>query len=299
MTINLPDHENQTYTITRSAAAGPIYVVLPPISSGETINITATGGGKTYTKTLDNKTYAASNFYQQGLLMTEQVSAPAGAEAVDLGLPSGTKWANMNVGATSVGDYGDYFAWGETTGYTGSDTSHSFDWASYKWDAGSDKNADKYKFSKYLPTTVPYYWAGNGDTPDGKTTLDPEDDAATANWGGDWRMPTLAELVELYNTKSNTTDYTWEWTEVDGHNGWKITSKKSGTSGNSIFLPAAGLREGTSSSSQGSYGSYWSSTLYEDHPARAWYLYFFSFALNCHYEDRYYGFSVRPVQPNN
>ena len=74
MTIELPA---KTYTITREAADGPIYVVLPPISSA--INITATGGGKTYTKTLDNKTYAASNFYQQGLLMTKQASAPEGA----------------------------------------------------------------------------------------------------------------------------------------------------------------------------------------------------------------------------
>lgn len=294
--VTLTSIPNATYTTN---GAGVLYVALPAVSS-KPITLTATVGSDTYTLTTSSsKSFANGSYYRVTAKMTKQAAAPAGAEAVDLGLPSGTKWANMNVGAEMESDYGDYFAWGETTGYTGSDTSHSFDWASYKWDAGSDKNANKYKFSKYLPTTVPYYWAGNGDTPDGKTTLDPEDDAATANWGGDWRMPTLAELVELNNTKSNTTDYTWEWTEVDGHNGWKITSKKSGTSGNSIFLPAAGLREGTSSSGLGSFGYYLSSTLYEDHPARAWFLYFTSFALNCFYLDRYYGFSVRPVQPNN
>ena len=109
-------------------------------------------------------------------------------------------------------------------------------------------------------------------------------------------MPTKAQLDELYATKSNTTDYTWEWTTVGGHAGYKITSKKSGTSGNSIFLPAAGLRNGTSLSSQGSYGSYWSSTLYEDLPNDAWRLYFESANDFVNVNFRCHGLPVRPVQ---
>lgn len=97
-------------------------------------------------------------------------SAPSSAKAVDLGLS--VKWAPWNVGATSAGEAGAYFAWGEITAKS------EYEWSTYKWtEDGGDT------FTKY--------------TTDGKTTLDSEDDAATANWGGKWRMPTLAELQEL------------------------------------------------------------------------------------------------------
>ena len=166
---------------------------------------------------------------------TRALSAPEGLEAVDLGLPSGTKWANMNVGATSVTETGLHFAWGETTGY-GSDPSdgRSFDWESYEW---SDVNVTTQKRMKKYNET------------DGKTILDPEDDAATVNWGSDWRMPTSEEFVELWRTKKNTKDYEWTW--CDGVNvkyegssmiGWKIMSKKAGTAGNHIFLPGGPWR---------------------------------------------------------
>ena len=108
--------------------------------------------------------------------------APADVVAVDLGLPSGTKWANMNVGAEKPEDYGLYFAWGETTGYAAG-TSHSFDWDSYKWYNGSINTETKYS-----------------DTVDNKTILDPEDDAAHFNWGGLWYMPTGEDVRELKKT---------------------------------------------------------------------------------------------------
>ena len=166
---------------------------------------------------------------------TRALSAPEGLEAVDLGLPSGTKWANMNVGATSVTETGLHFAWGETTGY-GSDPSdgRSFDWESYEW---SDVNVTTQKRMKKYNET------------DGKTILDPEDDAATVNWGSDWRMPTLEEIIELALTQQNTKDYEWTW--CDGVNvkyegssviGWKVMSKKAGTAGNHIFLPGGPWR---------------------------------------------------------
>ena len=198
-------------------------------------------------------------------------TAPVGVVAVDLGLPSGTKWANMNVGATSPEDYGLYFAWGETIGYTdGTTDSRSFNWASYKWMEYAQMN-------KYQED-------------DGKTVLDLEDDAAHANWGGDWRMPTFDEIEELLD---NTTS---EWTTVNGINGRKFTSK---TNGNSVFLPVAGYRSGTSLSYQGQEGHYWSSSLYEYYTVYARYLTFYSLkAYWGHNFNRYVGLPVRPVLRN-
>ena len=169
--------------------------------------------------------------------------APAGVVAVDLGLPSGTKWANMNVGAEKPEDYGLYFAWGETTGYAAG-TSHSFDWDSYKWYNGSINTKTKYS-----------------DTVDNKTILDPEDDAAHFNWGGLWYMPTGEDVREL---KKNTTS---KWTTVNGVYGCELTSKVEGYTDKSIFLPATGYLRGSSLYDQGSQGYFWSSTLSKDKDA--------------------------------
>ena len=104
-------------------------------------------------------------------------------EYVDLGLPSGTLWATTNVGAEKPEDYGLYFAWGETTGYTGdTNDGYLFDWASYKW-----CNGDYNQLTKYCYDISSGY---NGFT-DTLTELEPEDDAAYVNWGPDWRMPIL------------------------------------------------------------------------------------------------------------
>ena len=195
---------------------------------------------------------------------------------VDLGLPSGLLWATCNVGASAPGDYGDYFAWGETTGYNSGKT--DFSWSTLKY--CKDSSGDS--FSKYV-TNSSY------GTVDNKTTLDSSDDIAISIWGEGWRMPTHEEWVEL----NNSSNCTWTWTTQDGHNGYKVTSVKNG---NSIFLPAAGCRYGTCLGNAGSYGGYWSSSLYESYPYGAWYCYFDS----CyHYADYYYGRclgqSVRPV----
>ncbi|MBQ4388308.1 MAG: fimbrillin family protein [Prevotella sp.] len=195
---------------------------------------------------------------------------PVGLEAVDLGLSSGLKWANMNVGATSETDYGLYFAWGETTGYT-SDTSdgRSFNWTSY--DLGNSSS------NLYMYNST-----------DGLTTLKMSDDAARANWGGNWRMPTQTEFQELLDNTTN------EWV-TDPAPGWKFTSKASGNT-NSIFLPAAGYRYDARVNSQGSYGYYWSSSLRADRPYGAWYLSFLSGGAGMNNISRYYGYSVRAVQ---
>ncbi len=141
-----------------------------------------------------------------------------GHEYVDLGLS--VKWATCNIGADEPSDYGDYFAWGETT-------------------------------------TKSEYFIENSQTNGismGSICGDPQYDAATANWGDSWRLPTKAEIEELKDK------CTWTWTEEDGHNGYKVTGKN----GKSIFLPAAGIRYGMVVFDGGNYGDYWSGTPYKN-----------------------------------
>ena len=223
---------------------------------------------------------------------------PEGAAAVDLGLPSGTLWANMNIGATEVTDYGTYFAWGETTGYTvegstatpvGENPKTDFSWATYNWttDGGST-------FTRYVPKAqADTYWGGEGEA-DNLIQLSLVDDAAAVAWGGKWRMPTQAEMNELLNTNNCT--WTWQSNyESSGVAGYLVTSK---ANGNSIFLPAAGYRGGTSCSGQGSDGVYWSSALYSSYPIYARRLYFGSGTAVISSNGRYYGFTLRAVKSN-
>lgn len=189
-------------------------------------------------------------------------------EYVDLGLS--VKWATMNVGASKPEDYGDYFAWGETT------TKTTYDWSTYKWCNGSESTMTKYCTSSDYGIV------------DNKTTLELTDDAARANWGGSWRMPTTAEQDELRN------NCTWTWTTQGGVNGYKVTSK---TNGNFIFLPAAGFRGGGSLDDAGSGGYYWSSSLGESYSFGAYYLSFSSDNVSWYYGLRGDGQSVRAVCP--
>ena len=196
-------------------------------------------------------------------------------EAVDLGLTSGLKWASFNLGASAPEEYGDYYAWGET------ETKSSYDWSNYLWSNGS---GNRNELTKYCPADKTDYWDGEG-TPDGKTSLDLEDDAAWANLGGTWRMPTDADWTEL------RTECTWTWTTQNEVNGYLVT----GTNGNSIFLPAAGERLYNA----GFGGCYWSSLLSVDEPALAWGVYFNSGipsgSVRMHELTRFGGGSVRPV----
>ena len=192
-----------------------------------------------------------------------------GYEWVDLGLS--VKWATFNVGATKPEEYGDYFAWGET------EPKEYYDWSTYKWCRGSFSMQTKYCTNSSYGTV------------DNKTQLELSDDAARANWGGSWRMPTDTEFTELRE------QCTWTWTTQNGVNGYKVTSKKSGYTNKSIFLPAAGCRYGSSLHYAGSDGSYWSSSLYTDYPDGAWYVNLVSGNVDRRYDDRYLGFSVRPV----
>ena len=205
-------------------------------------------------------------------------------EWVDLGLPSGTKWATCNVGASSPEEYGDYFAWGETS------TKTNYSWSTYKWmNAGQSswKQINKYTFADGQTAC---WYSGGTFIGDGKTELEPEDDAATVNWGSDWQMPSPAQIQELYNSSYTTT----QWITVNGVKGRKVTSK---SNGNSLFLPAAGLRD-TSLINAGSNGHYWSRSLWTNFSDFAYCLKFDfgSIGIANDGKSRYYGRSVRPVR---
>ncbi len=193
----------------------------------------------------------------------------ANPDWVDLGLPSGLLWATRNVGATSPEDYGDHFAWGETT------PKSVYDWSTYIYCNGSWNRLTKYCSNSGF---------GYSGFTDNLTILQPGDDAATANYGG--RTPTKEEWEELMN---NTTSI---WTTQNGVNGRLFT----GTNGNSLFLPAAGYRAGSSFSYYRGSGFYWSSSLNTDDPDYAWYYHFGSISQNMYADSREDGHTVRAVR---
>ena len=190
-------------------------------------------------------------------------------EAIDLGLPSGIKWASCNVGATAPEEYGGYYAWGET------EEKSNYSWSTYKYCNSSDNSMTKYNTDIFYGTV------------DNKTTLEPGDDVAHVKWGGSWRMPTKAEQDDLRN------NCTWTWTTLNGVDGYRVT----GPNGNSIFLPAADCRVDTEVAGQGYVGVYWSSSLYSGLTSMsAYHLHIFSNSYDWSYSfDRYIGHSVRPV----
>ena len=194
---------------------------------------------------------------------------------VDLGLPSGTLWATCNIGASKPEECGLYFAWGETEGYKqNSDDVHKFEKKSYKW----------LETDCTVPVLLKYCisWSGIADY---KKVLDPEDDAATVNWGRKWQMPSLEQIKELCDSTYTTA----EWTTLNGVNGRKITSRKND---NWIFLPAANIII-----TAGSSGNYWSRTLYMGMDDDAVTLEFYKdkWFFDSH-NPRYCGLSVRPVR---
>ena len=198
-----------------------------------------------------------------------------GHEYVDLGLS--VKWATCNVGATKPEEYGNYYAWGETK------TKTAYGWNTYKWATVTYDAEDEWW---NLETLTKYNTSSDFGTVDNKTVLDPEDDVARANWGGQWRMPTNAEWQELID------NCTWTWTTRNGVKGCTV---KSNINGNSIFLPAAGFRNYDGLYLAGFDGGYWSSSLNTDDPYCAWYVIFYSDGVYMNYGSRYYGRSVRPV----
>lgn len=181
--------------------------------------------------------------------------------AVDLGLS--VKWAAYNVGASSPGDYGNFYAWGKL------ENKSPYNWSTYT----DSPNRDGKSFTKYDVNK--------------KTQLDLEDDVAHVIWGGTWRMPTADEIDEL------CTKCRWGWTTYGGHNGYIVV----GATGNAIFLPAAGYKQDYSYGAAGVRGDYWSSSLNRSYPSNAQCLDITKNFINISGSMRSIGCSVRPVCP--
>ena len=202
----------------------------------------------------------------------DPVEPPTTYDWVDLGLPSGTLWATCNVGASSPEDYGNYFAWGETS------QKNSYRWSTYLLSHSCDVNLLKY---------CPSYDFGYNGYQDELVTLEASDDAATVCWGNDWRTPTKYEIWELIE------NCTYSWTLSNGVKGALFT----GPNGRTIFLPGAGKYSDESCGAHSPFvGYYWSNHLYESWPSDAYYLKVGSDGPVRENAQRYYGMSVRPVR---
>lgn len=191
----------------------------------------------------------------------------------------GVKWATMNIGASQPSDYGLYFTWGDTQGYTAEQVGSGegqkyFGWADYKYGNGTS--------SPYASQMTKY------NSTDGLTTLEAVDDAAVANWGGSWRMPTTAEFQAL-GAAVNTA-----LTQVNNVYGILCTDKTD--SSKTLFFPAAGYFYKGSVENVDSFGTYWSSSLYTSNVLSAYGLLFRSSSAGWDSDlNRYYGLVVRPV----
>lgn len=202
-------------------------------------------------------------------------------EMVDLALPSGVKWANKNIGALTETDYGQYFQWGDIQGFTadqvsGTCKSKAFTWADYKY--GNNGGSSASDMTKYQ---------GTGSGKDGLVTLQASDDAAVANMGGSWRMPTEAEFTELLNNTNK------QWVTIDGVSGYKFTNKND--SSKYVFFPAAGSCSDGSVNGVGILGDYWSSSLRTSNVILSHNLYFSNGNYHIDTGNRYKGFAVRGV----
>lgn len=198
---------------------------------------------------------------------------PCVAEAVDLGLS--VKWSAFNLGADTPEGYGAIYAWGETS------MKSVYRWESYKWCEGVENTLNKYCTDAQF------------GTPDGKTQLEADDDAAHVKLGGAWRLPTRTEMEELMSCCQ------WSWTADyggSGVSGFVVTSRVEGFEDNSIFLPTAGYCGNIGPQYAGNNGSYWTSDLYN--PVNPVFVYCLSFDFLGPVEGsgyRFHGRSIRPV----
>lgn len=188
----------------------------------------------------------------------EEFDIPKGLVAIDLGLPSGTKWANMNVGALSQEKTGDYYAWGET------EKKSDYSWKTYTHCDGTKETCHDL----------------------GESIIGTRYDVAHVTWGGDWQMPSMEQVAELINSCTTT------WTTFNGVWGVKFV----GPNGNSIFIPEAGTHIWKESYSQ-YHGFYWAGDVNLENAQFASRLYFDSHNVGCDYFSfRYIGQPVRPVK---
>ena len=203
-------------------------------------------------------------------------------EGVDLGLS--VLWATFNVGASSQEEYGGYYAWGET------ETKSMYDWSTYKWCNGSETTLTKYVGHDYSD----YGYYGNYDD---KFELDPSDDVAHLKWGDRWRISSYPEILELVNMCD------WTQTTLNGIKGYRVTSKVSGYTNRSIFLPLGGNRDSTRVDEVGVCGYYWANSIGKGNASVfASFLYIdpdMEGGSADYLVARCLGFNVRPVVPSD
>ena len=271
---------------TSASAATVFWITLPPVTmnTGFTVTVTATDGTAIQKATTPSRTITRNTI--NSMAAFECNFAVPIPEAVDLGLS--VKWASCNLGASFPEEYGDYYAWGEI------ETKDTYDCSTYKWMA--DGQSSWQYINKYTwpdgRTTASWYDSDGTFIGDSLKVLQPEDDVVHVKLGGNWRMPTKSELQELYD------DCTWTSTHYYAKRGYKVQSNKDGYTDKWIFLPVAGYMYNSRRYNAGSYGYYWSSSLYPGNSYCAYALYFDP--SNVHPGDyynryRYYGYSVRPV----
>ena len=267
---------NDALMSTEADHPSSYFFVVPAntLSNGFTVKVTDTDGN-TWTKTTSqNTTISRSNITKMPSLQVE-TTAPV-YEDVNFHLPSGLLWATCNVGASSPEEYGYYFQWGATTPLAPTDNAN---WSSCPFNNGSTD----YDFAYFMQ--VKYTVCPN-------SVLASAYDAARANWGGDWRMPTAAEWQELYDNTEH------EWTAQGGVNGWLFTGKGQDV-GVTLFFPAAGCHYGENLQYQGTDGWYWSSSLHAYADQNAYYSNFNSSNFTPATDGwglRIGGYSVRPVR---
>lgn len=245
-----------------------LYMMMAPVDmSNSILTITVFGnGGVSYSQTLiAGKNMIEGKAYNYAVSLNKDASQYV---AVDLGLPSGLKWASFNVGATAPEEFGYYFAWGET------EPKSSFEWSNYNYCNGSSNLLTKYCVSDSYGSV------------DNKSILYLDDDAAHVMWGGNWRMPTLVEFDELRE------ECTWTLATYNSVTGYKVASNKND---NYIFIPIAGAFT-ESSHSMENEGLYWSSVINTEVPYQACALHVSStFVAWNNVSSRYFGYPVRPV----
>ena len=250
-----------TYTVTPASATSEIYVAMPSFSGG-TVSITAFDGDDTYFYRKTDVTFTKGQYYEISVKMAK-------AEYVDLGLPSGTKWATFNLGATKPEEYGDYYAWGATETWY-SRLSPELTWKTGKEGGYTVGNVPSDNWTKYNTATY----------------LQPDDDAAYANWGSNWCMPTMEQWQELFE------NCTCVESTRNGVSGYLVTSNKNS---NTIFLPSTGHWDGTTLNNGALYftatTAYLESNLYAMFASPA--------AKAVYHTGRQLGMSVRPVKSGN
>lgn len=280
-----------TFTIAKASQSAPT-ATGATVDYGQTATATASGGGgqgsiewsngntrtalgsnTTKARWIGNSNYNASPWSNEVTLTVQK--GHAGHDYVEIG---GIKWATMNIGANSVTDRGLYFQWGDAQGYTASEVGSGSGQKYFGW--------EDYKYTNDGGTTITKY-----NSTDGKTVLDLSDDAARANWGGSWRMPTTAEYAALGNAVNTAWTASYQGSGVAG-----LVCTAKADSSKVLFFPACGACSRGSVTSAGSFGLYWSSSPIVNYIYRSYYLYSNSGNVNWQStSNRCDGFSIRGV----